>query len=160
QGWDLRPAKVLAATNGFARQLLPALDVQPARNQVIITHPVPGLKVKGCFHYDRGYVYFRNVDNRILLGGARNLDFETEKTEQFGDTDLIQRALSGLMSEMILPGQKWSLDMCWSGIMGVGPEKKPIVQKWTENIAVAVRMGGMGVAIGTLVGEEGAELLI
>lgn len=160
QGWELRPAKVLAATNGFARQLLPALDVQPARNQVIITHPVPGLKVKGCFHYDRGYVYFRNVDDRILLGGARNLDFETEKTEQFGDTDLIQRALSGLMSEMILPGQKWSLDMCWSGIMGVGPEKKPIVQKWTENIAVAVRMGGMGVAIGTLVGEEGAELLI
>lgn len=159
QGWELKPAKVLVATNGFARHLLPELKVQPARNQVIITHPISGLKVKGCFHYDRGYVYFRNVEDRILIGGARNLDFETEETAEFGETDLIQFALRNLLSEMILPDQNWSVDLRWSGIMGIGPEKKPIVQKWSENIAVSVRMGGMGVAIGTLVGEEGAELL-
>ena len=28
------------------------------------------LKIKGSFHYEKGYYYFRNIDNRILLGGG------------------------------------------------------------------------------------------
>jgi len=30
----------------------------------------------------------------------------------------------------------------------------------SENVVVAARLGGMGVAIGTLTGEEGARLLL
>jgi hypothetical protein len=37
--------------------------------------------------------------------------------------------------------------------MGVGTEKKPIIKKISPNIVCAVRMGGMGVAIGSLVGK-------
>ena len=44
--------------------------------------------------------------------------------------------------------------------MGVGSHKQPIVQSITPNIAVAVRLGGMGVAIGAMTGAKGAELLI
>ena len=53
-GYSIRTARLLICTNGFAKQLLPAEDVQPARAQVLVTHPVPGLKLKGTFHYDRG----------------------------------------------------------------------------------------------------------
>ena len=159
-GWTLRVPKVLVAVNGFARQLLPALDVYPARNQVLITHPVPGLRVKGCFHYDRGYFYFRNIDGRILLGGGRNLDFETEKTEDFGANPKIRQALTELLHTVICPGQAVEIDTWWAGIMGLGPMKKPIVQHVSPNVTVSVRMSGMGVAIGTLVGQEGAELLL
>jgi len=66
-GIRFNPKKVLVATNGFAKQLLPELDVQPARAQVLITEPIENLKIEGTFHYDAGYYYFRNIDNRVLL---------------------------------------------------------------------------------------------
>lgn len=157
-GWTLRVPRVLVAVNGFARKLLSMPSVQPARNQVLITQPIPGLQVKGCFHYDRGYFYFRNIDGRILLGGGRNLDFETENTEAFGSNELIRKALLELLETVICPGQPIEIDSWWTGIMGLGPVKKPIIEKTSPNITLAVRLSGMGVAIGTLVGQEGAEV--
>jgi hypothetical protein len=43
--------------------------------------------------------------------------------------------------------------------MGVGNQKKPIVKQLSENVFCGVRLGGMGVAIGSLVGKELAALL-
>ena len=167
QGWQLSSAKVLLATNGFAGRFFPDLPLQPARNQVLITQPIENLPFRGTFHYDRGYVYFRNVDcpehpgcQRILLGGARNHDAATEATSEFGNTSLIQERLTSLLREVILPGNKATVDYWWSGILGVGPVKKPIVQMMSPRLGVAVRMGGMGVAIGSLVGQEAAAMLL
>jgi len=64
--------KVLVATNGFAKKIMPGLEVMPARSQVMVTTPLENLSVKGSFHFDKGYYYFRNIGNRILLGGGRN----------------------------------------------------------------------------------------
>jgi gamma-glutamylputrescine oxidase len=160
EGWEVTTAKLIVATNGFARRLLPDLAVIPARNQVLITKPIQGSKLKGCFHYDKGYFYFRNVENRILLGGGRNLDFENEMTDAFGTTDLIQKNLLKLLDTTILPHQKYEIDGWWSGILGIGSQKKPIIQHVSPNVVVAVRMGGMGIAIGSLVGEDAAELML
>mgnify|MGYP000172407151 CR=1 FL=1 len=159
-GWTIRVPKVLVAVNGFARQLLSMAAVQPARNQVLITQPIPGLRVEGCFHYDRGYFYFRNIDGRILLGGGRNLDLEREKTHEFGANELIRKALVNLLETVVCPDQQVQIDSWWTGILGLGPVKKPIVEKVSPNVTVAVRLSGMGVAIGTLVGQEGAELMM
>jgi len=159
-GWTIRVPKVLVAVNGFAKRLFPHADVYPARNQVLITQPIPGLAVEGCFHYDRGYFYFRNLDGRILLGGGRNLDLEKEKTDEFGSNDLIRKALYELLETVICPGQKVEIDAWWTGILGLGPVKKPIIERFSPNVTVAVRLSGMGVAIGTLVGQEGAELVL
>jgi glycine/D-amino acid oxidase-like deaminating enzyme len=159
-GWSVNARQVLVCTNGFARQLLPDLEVRPARNQVLITEPIPQLKVRGAFHYDRGYFYFRNIDNRILLGGGRNLDTEVETTSEFGTTPIIRSALVRLLQEVILPGQEVKVTHWWSGILGVGQHKRPVITPVSDRIAAAVRLGGMGVAIGSLVGEEGAELML
>jgi hypothetical protein len=43
--------------------------------------------------------------------------------------------------------------------MGVGGSKKPIIKKVENNVYCGIRMGGMGVAIGILVGKEMAELM-
>ncbi len=157
-GWSFRAGRALIATNGFAPQLLPELSVRPARNQVLITTPVAGLRIRGCFHYDCGYYYFRNIDNRILLGGGRNLDEAGETTDEFGTTPLIRGALLRLLHETILPGQPVDVEGWWSGILGLGHQKSPIIRQVSPHIVAAVRLGGMGVAIGALVGEEGAEL--
>jgi len=158
-GFKFHSKKILIANNGFARTLLPEIAVAPARAQVLITSPVPGLKVKGTFHYQQGYYYFRNVNDRILLGGGRNLDFKGEETMEFGLTLHIQKSLETMLDEMILPQSKYKIEMRWSGIMGLGKSKSTILKKTSENIFCAVRMGGMGVAIGTTIGEQAAVMV-
>lgn len=157
--FKLKTKLLVVATNGFARELLPELQVEPGRAQVLVTEPIPDLKIKGSFHYDKGYYYFRNVGNRLLFGGGRNLDFATEKTTTFGLTPLVQNKLEELLRDVILPGQQPKIEQRWSGIMGLGPTKTTIVKKISKGLYCAVRMGGMGVAIGTLVGEEAADLV-
>lgn len=152
-------SKLMVCTNGFAKRLMPELAVNPARAQVLITAPIPGLKVSGTFHYDKGYYYFRDIDNRILFGGGRNLDFETEATDELGLTQLIQNKLDQLLTEVILPKQKVIVEQRWSGIMGLGNTKTTIVKQLSNRTYCAVRMGGMGIAIGSLIGQEAAGLL-
>ncbi|MEO6303861.1 MAG: FAD-dependent oxidoreductase, partial [Bacteroidia bacterium] len=152
-----KASKVVVATNGFAKQLLNLPDVQPARAQVLITKPIKNLKIKGTFHYQQGYYYFRNIDNRILFGGGRNLDIKRETTTKAELNIKIQKQLDHLLKEMILPGVSFEVDQRWSGIMGVGSEKKPIIKLVDQNVLAAVRMGGMGIAIGSLVGEQAAK---
>ncbi len=158
-GFNIRASNMLITTNGFARQLLPELQVEPGRAQVLITRPIADLKLKGTFHYDKGYYYFRNVGNRVLLGGGRNLDFAGERSWDFSLTDQIQDKLEALLSQMILPGQPVEIEQRWSGIMGLGPSKSTIIKEVEPHVFCAVRMGGMGVAIGSLVGYEAAALV-
>jgi glycine/D-amino acid oxidase-like deaminating enzyme len=150
--------KLFFATNGFATDVTNG-EVKPARAQVLITKPIPNLAIKGTFHLDKGYYYFRNVDNRILLGGGRNLDFEGETTTELAQTALIQNQLEKLLHEVILPNHVIEIEHRWSGIMGVGNSKNPIVKQLSDHAFCGVRMGGMGVAIGSLVGTELADLL-
>lgn len=154
----MKARNVLICTNGFAQQFIPNRDVLPARAQVLVTTPIEDLKVKGTFHYQQGYYYFRNVEDRILLGGGRNLNFEAETTTQLETSQEIMAALEKLLSTVILPNQSYSIEYQWAGIMGVGQTKAPIIEKIDDKIGIGVRMGGMGVAIGTLVGKELAEL--
>ena len=149
----LNSKKTFVTTNGFASSLLKE-NVAPARAQVLVTKPIKSLPIKGTFHFDEGFYYFRNIDGRILFGGGRNLDFKTEKTTSFGQTILVQNKLEQLLKEVVLPNTPFEIDQRWSGIMGVGHQKKPIVKQVSNNIFCGVRMGGMGVAIGSTVGHE------
>ena len=126
----------------------------------LITAPILDLHIKGTFHLDQGYYYFRNIGNRILLGGGRNLDYVTEETTEMGETALIQNELERLLKKVILPHKDVSIAHRWSGIMGVGSQKKPIVKVLSDNIYCGVRLGGMGVAIGSIVGSDLADLIL
>ncbi|MDO6432310.1 FAD-dependent oxidoreductase [Flavitalea sp. BT771] len=152
-------SQLLVCTNAFARQLLPQLDIEPARGQVLVTSPVDGLPFQGTFHYDEGFYYFRNLGDRVLLGGARNKAFEAENTDQMTTTLEIQQELERFLKEVILPGRNYSIDHRWSGIMGMGSEKMPLLQSVNERVFCAVRMSGMGVALAPLIGERVARLM-
>lgn len=145
--------KVFIATNGFAKQFLDE-DVKPARAQVLVTKPIENLQLKGIFHLDRGYYYFRNIQNRILFGGGRNLDFQAEETTEMELTALVQNKLEELLKTVILPNQNFEIEHRWSGIMGVGTQKKPIIKEISKNLYCGVRLAGMGVAIGSSIGKQ------
>ena len=156
--FEFNTKQLCIATNGFAKQLK-ITKVKPARAQVLITKPIRDLHIKGTFHLDEGYYYFRNIENRILLGGGRHLDFKTEETSEFGQTEIVQNKLKDLLKTAILPQTNFEIEHCWSGIMGVGKQKKAIVKQLSNNVYCGVRLGGMGIAIGSLIGKELADLV-
>ena len=155
----LRTGKLLICTNAFARQLLPTLDILPARGQVLVTSPIEHLPLRGTFHFDAGYYYFRNLGNRVLLGGARNKAFEEETTTELTITNTIQQELEHFLQTYILPGYEYQITDRWSGIMGMGNEKLPIVKEVSPNVFCAVRMSGMGVALAPVIGEQIARMM-
>jgi glycine/D-amino acid oxidase-like deaminating enzyme len=157
----IQAKQFLVCTNGFAKQLMPNLDVVPARGQVFVTEPIKNLKFKGCFHFDEGYYYFRNLGNRLLLGGARNADFKNEKTYSLETSATIQKVLENFMMQRILPkgSKKPKIELRWSGTMGMGSIKKPIIEQVQPNVYCAVRMSGMGVAIAPIVAKKALKLM-
>lgn len=149
----------LIANNGFASQILKDSETVPARAQVLITTPVSNLKLKGNFHMDEGYYYFRNIDGRVLLGGARNIDFETETTTELALNERIQQQLKSVLQQIILPGLNVEIEQQWSGIMGMGTRKQVILKKLSQHTYCAIRLSGIGLALSTQLGREAAELI-
>ncbi len=159
-GSVINAARAVIATNGYARELLTSIDVVPARGQVLLTSPIEGLKLKGTFHINEGYYYFRDYQGCVLLGGGRQLDKSGETTTEDAVTPLIQDALEKLLREVIIPDRAFSIDQRWSGVMGFRSRgKSPLIERISPHVVAAVGLGGMGVAIGIRVAKKAAELV-
>ena len=72
---------------------------------------------------------------------------------------LSYQRLEQLLREVILPGTDIAIAHRWSGIMGMGAQKRPIVEQLSAHVYCGVRLGGMGVAIGSKIGQELADLV-
>lgn len=160
EGQSWTADRMVVATNGYAQNLLPELGVVPARGQVLITSPIPGSKLKGTFHANEGFYYFRDFEGGVLLGGGRHLDMVGETTTEHSTTPLIQNDLERLLREVILPGRTFTVPHRWAGIMGFrSTGKTPLVERLSERVMCAVGLSGMGVAIGVRVARKAAQLV-
>ncbi len=151
---NFRAGSVIVCTNAFTPKLFPELVIRPGRGQVLITKPVNGLKFKGIFHFDEGFYYFRNYENRIIFGGGRNMDFEKEETTEFDTNELIINDLIDKLKSIILPDQDYEIDYTWSGIMGFNDLKKPEIKRLSDRITYAISCNGMGVALSSYIARE------
>ncbi|MBT8230906.1 MAG: FAD-binding oxidoreductase [Saprospiraceae bacterium] len=151
--------KLMLCTNAFSGDLINELDLTPYRNQVIVSEVLQNVPFSGTFHYDKGYVYFREIHGRLLIGGARNIDPATERTSEFGSNLLIIEELKRFAAEIILQ-KEVKFDFQWSGIIATGSSKKPILKSVNDHTFLAARLGGMGVAIGSELAWELTEKVI
>lgn len=151
---------VAVCTNAFSQKLLPEQELKPGRGLVLVTKPLDKVPYHGVFHYDKGYFYFRDAGDRIILGGGRNLAIEEEATEEFGENSKIKERLLQDLQEWVSGGVSVEVDFSWSGIMAFGPNKFPVMEKVSEHIVAGIRLGGMGVAIGSALGQRLADLLM
>ena len=159
-GGVVKAGQAVIATNGYVRNLVPGSDVVPGRGQMLITSPIPGLKLKGTFHMAEGYYYIRDYDGRVLLGGARHLDFSGETTMEDGTTALIQDNLEQLLRDTIIPGVPFHIEHRWSGVMGFREHGGPTaVEHLSPHVVVAAGLGGIGVAVGIRVAKRAADLV-
>ncbi|UII33002.1 FAD-binding oxidoreductase [Fulvivirga ulvae] len=157
---NFKAGSVAICTNAFTKKFFEDIDINPGRGIVLVTKPVDRLKFKGVFHCEKGYYYFRNYGNRVIFGGGRNLDYETETTTSFDINENIKSELLRQLDEIILPDTPYEVDYFWAGIMAFGQNKQPIMKKHSDRIYLGARLGGMGVAIGSRMGEKLAEMMI
>ena len=156
---EISGQQVIFATNAFTKDLLPEIDLVPARGQILLTEPIENLKLRGTFHYDEGFYYFRYSGNRILLGGARNMDFKTEETSEMETTEFLQDHLEHFLRIVILPETPFKIAHRWSGIMAMGEEKSPLIKRISARQIAAVRLSGMGGALAPKLGETAAGMI-
>lgn len=161
-GLNIDAKKVLVATNGFYNRLFPNSNLlKPARNVIALLQPDRPLGITGNFHCDRGYIYFREVDNKLLIGGGRNWAGEGEYTESMKVNEDIEKQLIQFAEEQIFTHPiHFKKIHSWAGIMGVGDEKQPVMKWESDRIYSAVRLSGMGVALSPLMGYRAAREIV
>jgi glycine/D-amino acid oxidase-like deaminating enzyme len=165
-GWGSFVAKqALVTVNAFARKLLPEdfpETIRPVRNQILLSDPLPGFKLRGCYHYHEGYVYFRNVgEDRLLIGGARHKAGQSSETDVFGPNGVPEAFLLAKLNEW-LPMRTWTdadFPTRWSGIIAQGDGKSPVLRFAADNVLVAGRLAGMGVALSAALAQRAAGRL-
>lgn len=158
-GLELSAGKVLLATNGFTSTLSPSTRVQPARGYVLVTKPLKNLPWHGSCHYNRGYVYFRDLGNRLLIGGARDVDKASETSMENKINPRIRQWLIDFVNTRLYIDPGWEIDTEWTGIMGFGASKTPECFQTPEGVYVAAGLGGMGVATGMKLAQRTVTLL-
>ncbi|MFN8237663.1 MAG: FAD-dependent oxidoreductase [Chitinophagales bacterium] len=157
--FDLKADTILVCTNAFIKELFPDEQVVPGRGQILITNEIDRLPFKGSFHFEEGFYYFRNVGNRVLFGGGRNLDIETEQTTTFSINQKIVQELESKLLNIILPDIPFEIEHTWQGIMGFSPDKRPVVKKRNEYTHYIMSCNGMGVALSPLIAKQAVNAL-
>jgi len=150
----LHSRQLAICTNGFADQLLDNIPVRAVPNRVLVVRPETPLP-PGTYHLEDGYLYFRSLpDGRALFGGGRHFHISLPSyplrdasAEAEWDRQLLQCAKRWM-------GPLDGIEHRWTGWLGVGNDRMPLVASPQPGLYHAVRMGGMGVAIGCGIGRE------
>lgn len=155
---EIKAGKLLLATNAFTNAITGKYLVTPGRGQILLSSPIPDLKTIGTFHFDEGFYYWRNIGDHILIGGARNADFEAEETTDLTGSDTIRNVLSHFLQKHF--NYPITIAQSWSGIMGFTKDKKPLFEELEKNVYVATACNGMGVALSPVWAENTANTIL
>jgi glycine/D-amino acid oxidase-like deaminating enzyme len=158
----IKSKNIIICTNALTNALLPTPQVIPQRGQVLVSAPIPGgipERLKGNFHGDAGYLYYRNLGNdRLLLGGARNLDFQGEQTDRWAENPAITQHLTDYALQVLgLKAEGLVWEQAWSGTMGFTPSGIPHLQALGTHRWLVAGMNGMGMALGPEMGRRVAR---
>jgi gamma-glutamylputrescine oxidase len=153
-GDDLSARRILVATNGFTGALPGMPVIHPARGAVMVLDGDGVRDWRGTWHYDRGFVYFRDVGDALLLGGGRHVDIAGERTMEDAVNPAVRDYLLTFARET-LGVKNLRVRTEWSGVMGF-PEgsKTPVIRELKPDVWIAAGLGGMGVALGVGVGRD------
>jgi len=151
--------KIIFCTNAFTKCLQLKNEIKPGRGQVIVTNEIENLKIKGSFHFDEGFYYFRNIGKRILFGGGRNLDFQKEETTAFETNEIIVNDLLQKLKKLIIPNTHFEIEAHWQGIMAFSENKLPSIQAINSYADYVMACNGMGVALSPLVAKQVVSVL-
>jgi glycine/D-amino acid oxidase-like deaminating enzyme len=153
-GTEIDTKRIILATNGFSREVADRSNVRPARGLVLVTNELENIPWRGTWHYDKGFVYFRNIGNRLLLGGGRNQDMKREESTDDVVNPTVKAYLIEFIRDVLKLEGNWAIEHEWTGIMGFSTSKNPVLDEIEESVWLAAGLGGMGVALGMQFGKD------
>jgi glycine/D-amino acid oxidase-like deaminating enzyme len=156
------PTTVIAV-DALPRALVPTLAhaVVPIRGQVLVTEPLATRSYARPHYAREGYDYWQRLpDGRLLVGGARDASFDTERTEVEDTTAVIQLRLEELVRELV--GRVPRITHRWAGIWGETVDRLPVVGPVSEGAGTWVAAGysGHGNVLGFACGELVAHAIL
>lgn len=155
--------KIILALNGYSSEFHPAFKdlIFPRRAQMLAVKIDSPYKLSGLYYDPADKVYWRKVDeNVIVIGGKRLLDEKGEVGVFEKNSPLIQHEIEKYLKDQLKINFK--IISRWSGIMGFTKHELPIVDrlKTHRNVFVAAGFSGHGMGFGFKSGKEMAELLL
>ena len=154
---------VLVATDGYPSGLLGELEglIIPTRGQMIATEPLPE-RLFPMPHYGRhGYDYWhQNSEGRLIVGGFRDADMDSEFTAEEATTERIQGALDAFAEALL--GRMPAVTHRWSGVFGLVPDLMPVVGPHPrgEGLWIAGGYSGHGNVLGLMCGDLVAQAIL
>jgi glycine/D-amino acid oxidase-like deaminating enzyme len=154
---------VLVATDGYPSGLLGELEglIIPTRGQMLATEPLPE-QLFPLPHYGRhGYDYWhQNEEGRLIVGGFRDADMDSEFTAEEATTDRIQGALERFAADLL--GRSPEVTHRWAGVFGLVPDLMPVVGRHPslDGVWVAGGYSGHGNVLGLMSGDLVAQAIL
>jgi gamma-glutamylputrescine oxidase len=151
--------KLIFCTNSFISQIQKDSEVFPVREEVMITKPIPNLKIHTNLEVDEGLYYLRPVEGRLLIGGGADLNAKSDQNFEFKNTDSAKTNLIRSLKELI-PSLDFEVDYFWSGIQGFSKDKTRFkILKLSENVYSVFGCAGLGVSIASIAAERTFDLV-
>jgi glycine/D-amino acid oxidase-like deaminating enzyme len=153
---QLEADTVLVATDGYPSGLLGDLEglIIPTRGQMIATEPLPE-QLFTMPHYGRhGYDYWhQNDEGRLIVGGFRDADMDSEFTAEEATTERIQEALERFAADLL--GRAPEVTHRWAGVFGLVPDLMPVVgpHPSLDGVWIAGGYSGHGNVLGLMCGD-------
>ena len=149
----LRCDRALLATNAYTPLLLSWFTdkLQPARGQALVTKPLRKQILDKLCYANYGWEYFRQLsDNRLLLGGCRQMFLNEELGYADMTTKQVQNALQGYLKDRFPDVAGVAIDYRWSGLMGFTADGLPLVGEHDQipGLFFAVGFNGHGLGYG------------
>ena len=159
----LEAVTVVVATDGYPSGLLGELEglIIPTRGQMIATEPHEEVLFP-MPHYGRhGYDYWhQNEEGRLIVGGFRDADMDSEFTASEETTPRIQGALEDFVEALL--GRRPKITHRWAGIFGLVPDLMPVVgpAPGRDGLWVAGGYSGHGNVLGLMCGDLVAQAIL
>ncbi|NUT55919.1 MAG: FAD-dependent oxidoreductase [Thermoleophilia bacterium] len=154
---------VLVATDGYPSGLLGELEglIIPTRGQMIATEPLPERQFT-MPHYGRhGFDYWhQNEEGRLIVGGFRDADMDSEFTAEEATTERIQNALERFAADLL--GREPTVTHRWAGVFGLVPDLMPVVGRHPgrDGLWIAGGYSGHGNVLGLMCGDLVAQAIL
>ena len=159
----LEAETVVVSTDGYPSGLLGELEglIIPTRGQMIATEPLDEMLFP-MPHYGRhGYDYWhQNEEGRLIVGGFRDADMDSEFTASEETTPRIQGALEDFVEALL--GRRARITHRWAGIFGLVPDLMPVVgpAPGRDGLWVAGGYSGHGNVLGLMCGDLVAQAIL
>jgi gamma-glutamylputrescine oxidase len=154
---------IVVATDGYPSGLLGELEglIIPTRGQMLATEPLLR-QLYPLPHYGRhGFDYWhQDTEGRLIVGGFRDADIDSEFTAEEETTPRIQAALDAFVETLL--GRRPEITHRWAGIFGLVPDLMPVAgpAPGRDGLWVAGGYSGHGNVLGLMCGDLVAQAIL